>query len=192
MRSIRSAGLGGRCDAGAAGGGGGGGQQARRRSGRAPAQPAGCTVSSTRSNTAKPTGLVSMRRSTGGPLRLVRLRQHCAGVGQIGFAVAGGQPAEHQQVVLRGVVVVRRQLVVQQVGDVQVHQRHAAQHLQRGLHRALFQLEFAPPAGDPDEALGGQHHRQAGRLAHRARAGCGRRAWGGPQPRSRRAASRAK
>ena len=36
----------------------------------ATAQSVGCTVSSSWSNTAKPTGLVSMRRSTGGPARL--------------------------------------------------------------------------------------------------------------------------
>jgi hypothetical protein len=88
------------------------------------------------------------------------LVQHFSGVGQIGFGLTGGQAPEHQHVVLRGVVVVRGQLVVEQVRDVQVHQRRPAQRLQRGLHLALRHLEFAARAGDPHIALGRHGHGQ--------------------------------
>ena len=120
MRSIRSAGL--------------VGSRARGRAPSPPtaccarrcakksrtAQSAGCTVSSTRSNTAKPTGLVSI---DGQRARAPMPSVPCVVVDeQRAAAGAGGQAPEHQQVVPRGVVEVRGQLVVQQVGDVQVDQ----------------------------------------------------------------------
>jgi hypothetical protein len=67
--------------------------------------------------------------------------------------MASSQAAKHQHVVLRGVVVMRGQLVVEQVGDVQIHQLHAAQGLQHGLHLALHHLELAACTGDPDKTL---------------------------------------
>ena len=78
--------------------------------------------------------------------RLVRLCQAVA-------AQAGSQAPKHQRVVLRGVVVMRRQLVVQQVGHMQVHQLGAAQLLQRGLNGRQHDLKLAPSARNPDKAL---------------------------------------
>ena len=88
------------------------------------------------------------------PLR--RVVQGLAGVFQIGGAVAGGEPAEHQHIVLRGVVVVRWQLVVDEVGDVQIHQLLATQGLQHCLHLSLQYFKLAPRAGHPYKALGRQ------------------------------------
>ncbi len=76
---------------------------ARRRS-RAPRSRCGWTVTSIWSNSAKPTGLVSMRRSTGGPPRRCAGCATAVGAGSVsvGFRCGPcGQSAEHQQVVLR-------------------------------------------------------------------------------------------
>ena len=71
-----------------------------------------------------------------------------------------GQAAEHQQVVLRGVVVARGQLAIEQVGQMQVDQPGAAQRLQAGLDLGLHGLELAPLERDPDEAACRQPVRQ--------------------------------
>lgn len=47
----------------------------------------------------------------------------------------------------------RRQLVVQQIRNVQVHQLGAAEVLQGGLNLGLHHLEFPPGTGDPDKTL---------------------------------------
>ena len=96
------------------------------------AQSVGWTVSRTRSNTANPTGLVSMRRKMGGPPRSGKcFSGWLAGASAASWAL--GQPAKHQQVVLRGVIIARRQLRIQQVRHVQVEQLQPAQGLQCGL-----------------------------------------------------------
>ena len=98
-------------------------------------------MSSTRSKTAKPTGLVSIAASAwrGRGRRALLL------VGEQPLAAgAGGEAAEHQQVVPRGVVEVRGQLVVQQVADMQVDQLTAGPALQRRLHVGDADLELAP------------------------------------------------
>ena len=74
----------------------------------------------------------------------------------VGRALSGRQAAKHHQVVLAGVVVVRGQLVVDQVRDMQVHQLQAAQVLQHRLHRVLAHFKLPPRAGQPDKALGRQ------------------------------------
>ena len=68
---------------------------------------------------------------------------------QVGLRLTGRQPAEHQHIVLRGVVVVRGQLVVQQVGHVQIDQRGASQLVQGRLNLGLQHLKLAPGAGNP-------------------------------------------
>ena len=69
------------------------------------------------------------------------------------LALASGQPAKHQQVVLRGVVEMRRQLRIEQVRDMQVHELQAAQGLQRGLDLRQQGFELLARAGDPHMAL---------------------------------------
>ena len=66
------------------------------------------------------------------------------------------EAAEHQQVVPGGVVEVRGQLVVQQVGDVQVDELPASPALQRGLQQHTVDLELAARAADPQVAAGGR------------------------------------
>ena len=65
------------------------------------------------------------------------------------FAALAGKAAKHEQVVLRGVVVVRGQLGVQQVAHVQIQQAGAAQRLQRGLYLAQPLLELGPGCRPP-------------------------------------------
>ena len=96
------------------------------------------------------------------------LSQRLSGVRQIGLAVTGGQALKHQNVVLRGAVEVRWQLVVEQIGDAQVHQWVAVQQLHGGLDMGLFQLEFATSAGDPYKPLRRRMVRQGVGLMHRA------------------------
>ena len=141
MRSIRSAGLVGRRS--------GPPRPAARRSPRPSApwticvrraakysrtwQSVGCTLSSTRSNTAKPTGLVSIDSSA----CLVEARRARRVVDEQRVAArAGGEAAEDQQVVPRRVVEVRWQLVVQQVRHVQVDELAAGPAQQRRLQRS--------------------------------------------------------
>ncbi|MNL56883.1 hypothetical protein D3C87_1804050 [compost metagenome] len=63
----------------------------------------------------------------------------CWGVGLV--TLCRGQAAEHQQVVLRRVVVVRRQLRVEQIGHMQVHQLQPHQGLQAGLDLRQLRLK---------------------------------------------------
>ena len=80
-------------------------------------------------------------------------------------ALTCGQPAEHQQVVPRGVVVLRGQLRVDQVGDVQIDQAPAGQPVQVFLRPLKLHLEDATAAGHPQETLrrqGGGPVRQFG------------------------------
>jgi hypothetical protein len=153
MRSIRSAGLVGSraaprwsCPVGHAG--------SRWAKKSRTAQSVGCTVSSTRSNTAKPTGLVSIESSA---LRAEASVPCVSSTNSCVAAGAGGQAAEHQQVVPRGVVEVAGQLVVQQVGHVQVDQLAARPALQRGLQVGGAHLEHAARAAHPQEAVRRQH-----------------------------------
>ena len=87
--------------------------------------------------------------------RRARLAAAAAGpggtsAGCIAVAIACAQSAEHQQVVLRGVVVVRGQLLrVQQVRDVQVDQLQAGEQLQVLLDFSQPQLEGRPCTGNP-------------------------------------------
>ena len=58
----------------------------------------------------------------------------------------------------------RGQLVVQQVGDVQVDDLPARPALEGRLQRGDIDLELAPGAADPDVARGGQLFGQLGQL----------------------------
>ena len=80
--------------------------------------------------------------------------QYFTRVLRVGVVRAGRQAAKYEHVVLRGVVVVRRQMVVHQVRDVKVHQLLARQGKQHGLHGALLHFELVPCAGHPDKAVG--------------------------------------
>ncbi len=57
------------------------------------------------------------------------------------------------------------QMLVHQVGDVQVHDLPAGPALQRGLHLRRANLELAPPAADPEEARRRQIRRQVVQFA---------------------------
>ena len=84
------------------------------------------------------------------------------------IAVRRGQAAKHQHVVLRGVVVVRGQLRVQQVRHMQVHQLQAHQALQPLLDLGQPHAERGARAGDPEKALRGQAFGQGRELLHAA------------------------
>ena len=73
--------------------------------------------------------------------------------GQIGFCSTPGKPSEDQQVVISGVVVMRGQLVVQQVLHMQLMQTHPQPSDHRFLNLALQQFELAPCKGHPHKAL---------------------------------------
>lgn len=60
----------------------------------------------------------------------------------------------------------RGQLLVQQVGHMQVHQRVAAQLLQHGLDLRLLCLELAARTGHPDKAAGHGRGGQGGGFHH--------------------------
>ena len=84
--------------------------------------------------------------------RAAQARRSALCLGRIqgqGAGAAGDQAPEHQQVVLGGVVVVRRQLLVDQVGDVQIDQLLAAQLLQCDLDARLLRFKFGAAAGNP-------------------------------------------
>jgi len=77
-----------------------------------------------------------------------RRRAHSAG--------ARHQAPENHHIVVRGVVVVRRQVRVEQVGDMQAHQRVAAQRLQRVLDGFELLLKLFAGASQPQKPLGGR------------------------------------
>ena len=87
----------------------------------------------------------------------------------LGVSTARRQTAKDQDVVLRGVVVVRRQLAVEQVRDMQVDQLGAGQTLQGRLNLRLSGLEFRSGASDPDEAWRCRRRRRRGRVRRRRR-----------------------
>ncbi len=95
-----------------------------------------------------------------------RAGRRLSGRGRSRLALGAGQPPEDQQVVQGGVVEARGQLVVQQVGNVQIDQRAAGQGLQRGLDLRVHGFEFAARAGQPDEALRRQLRGQSVRFRH--------------------------
>jgi hypothetical protein len=64
----------------------------------------------------------------------------------------GSQAAEHQHVVPRGVVELARQLLVEQVGDMQVHQGPAFPAVQGVLEGVEQRFELGTRAADPQEA----------------------------------------
>ena len=63
----------------------------------------------------------------GGPAAFKALLQGLTRLARIAFGLSGCQPAKHQNIVLRGVVVMLGQLVVQQVCNMKVYQLRAAQ-----------------------------------------------------------------
>mmetsp|Transcript_9901 Transcript_9901/g.23198 ORF Transcript_9901/g.23198 Transcript_9901/m.23198 type:complete len:249 (+) Transcript_9901:846-1592(+) len=74
------------------------------------------------------------------------------------------QAPEHQHVVPGRVVEVRRQLVIDQVGHMQVDNVAAAPTHQCLLHAGLAHLELTPPVAHPQEASLGQRVGQGGQL----------------------------
>jgi hypothetical protein len=77
---------------------------------------------------------------------------------------AGGEAAKHQQVIPRGVIEVRRQLAVQQIGHMQIDELAAGPALQRGLHGGAAQFELAARDADPEVAGVGRRFGQRGQL----------------------------
>jgi hypothetical protein len=79
-----------------------------------------------------------------------RHRQRAARiVGEGRRAAPGSQPTEHQHVVPGGAVEVRRQLVVDQVGDVRLEDGAARPALHGRLQQPGVHLELAPRGRDP-------------------------------------------
>ena len=89
---------------------------------------------------------------------LARRGQRAAGLvdKEVGTARTGRQTPKHHQVVPRRVIKMAGQLVVEQVGHMQVHQLPAHQTLQVVLQVQRRQLKFAPGAAGPQEAFGRQ------------------------------------
>ena len=81
-------------------------------------------------------------------------------VAWLGGGRQGGQAAKNQQVVLRGVVVARWQLRIEQVRDMQVHHLQAGDGLQRGLDLAQLCAEDGACARHPEKPLAGWLARQ--------------------------------
>jgi hypothetical protein len=79
--------------------------------------------------------------------------QGLARVVAVGGALPCCQPAKHQQVVLAGVVVMRGQLVVDQVGNVQVDELQTTSGLQQCLHCILLHFKLTARTGQPQKAL---------------------------------------
>ena len=81
-------------------------------------------------------------------------------------SLCGGEAPKYQQVVLRGVVVMRGQLRIEQVRHMQVDQLQPGKVLQAALNFCQTRLEGRASAGNPDKALRGHVCGQGRQLVH--------------------------